>query len=224
MIIVHEGMPEEASKIGDALKIAYGFDSVAISRDIQSAFISLPEFCGFWGSSSELESELREYAPKKVLVLTARDIYFDNVSKSDDWVLGYNTGNLSVVSTARLKRYDGEPSDVLQVPKDRYIKRLQAMAIHEIGHDVIKSPKFKIATWVNAQTGHTLWLGPHCTDNTCVMYEIVDIRAPNNNEGYMLLGEEKKFDAGLDDVLGRINPDWLCGECRSHTRIDDSYI
>ena len=160
---------------------------------------------------------------KALLVLTPRDIYAGTISKNDDWILGYHTGNLSVVSTARIKRKDNQPSDNLEIPLDLYLKRLNIMNIHEIGHGAVEGRHFKQAKWVNIQTGHELDLGPHCTDNTCVMYEIVDIMAPPKSEGHMLLGDEKKFDAGLDDVIARLNPRWLCDKCCSSIRIDEKY-
>jgi hypothetical protein len=39
----------------------------------------------------------------------------------------------------------------------------------------------------------------------------------------MQLGNEKKYDAGLDDVLERINPKWFCDKCISSININESY-
>ena len=206
-----------------AFREVYGFDSELVDRDLMQAFAAIPEFDGFWSSSSQLNQFLSEYGGNKVLVLTPKDIYANNVSQNDDWIFGYCARNITLASTARMKRWDSEPSTVLEVPEEQYLRRLETLAIHEIGHDVVLAPHFQLATWVNDQTGHELWLGQHCTDNTCVMYEIVDIRAPPKEEGHMRLGTEKKYDAGLDDVLERLNPKWFCDKCRPLIKIDESY-
>jgi predicted Zn-dependent protease len=119
-----------------------------------------------------LKGALDECNEKKVLVLTHRDIYANNSSKNDDWIFGYCSGNLTLASTARMKRFDSQPSSVLEVPEELYFRRLETLAIHEIGHGVVRAPHLQLATWVNAQSGGELWLGMHCTDNTCVMYEV----------------------------------------------------
>jgi hypothetical protein len=221
MIIVHEDLTKEAERIAQRFRRIYGFDSKLINRDLTPAFVGI--FNGFWDSSEQLKKLLREYANKKILVITPKDIYANNVSQKDDWLFGYCSGDLTLVSTARMKRFDNKPSVTLEVPEEQYMKRLEALAVHEIGHDVVKAHHFQQASWVNGQTGYELHLGPHCTDNTCVMYEIVDITAPSREEGHMQLGTEKKYDAGLDDVLGRLGPNWFCDKCKSSIEIDGSY-
>ena len=113
-----------------------------------------------------------------------------------------------VVSTARLK---GKES----VSQEHYLRRVELIAVHEVGHDLIQASHYRNTTWVNTGTGYRFSLGPHCTDNQCGMYEIVDIKAPPASEGYLRLGRERRYDAGLDDVLERMHPDFLCGRCSS---------
>jgi|TARA_B100002003_G_scaffold238033_1_gene255800 predicted Zn-dependent protease len=229
MIILHEEMPEEALVAANALETAYEISSEIKPIDLEGTFRPIPEFNGYAHSSWEL---LERTIPirvisgnpktKAILVLTPRDLYFGE-SQEDDWILGYSVSNVSVITNARMKRDDGQPSDKLEVSKDLYHKRLSVMAVHEVGHDVVLGQHFKPAFWVNAQTGHELELGGHCIDNSCTMYEVVDIKAPQPQEGHLRLGEEKRFDAGLDDVIERLKPGYLCNDCRSSVRINESY-
>lgn len=223
MIIVHENLIKEASRIAERLRDVYGFDSKLVDRDLTLAFTQIPEFDGFAESSQQLREFLSDYGDKKVLIITPKDIYADKVSQDDDWVFGFWSWNITLASTARMKRLDNKPSSTLEIPEEQYMKRLELLAIHEIGHDVVRGPHFQTAKWVNDKTGHELWLGPHCTDNKCVMYEVVDIRAPPKEEGHMRLGDEKRYDAGLDDVLGRLYPGWFCDRCKPLIKIDEGY-
>ena len=95
---------------------------------------------------------------------------------------------------------------------------------HEVGHGVVQAPHHKPAYWVNVRTGQSLALGPHCTEPNCLMYESVDIRAPPREEGHLLLGGEKRHDAGLDDFLERRLPDWLCHLCMPFVDVNESYM
>lgn len=227
MRILHEGLPEEASVVAQALKDVFGIETDISEDSFDGVFAPIPEFDGFDYSYYEVISAISSRginaSKQAVLVLTPRDLYMDKQSKDDDWIFGYAIRGLSLVTNARMKRYDNSPSDSLEVPPELYHKRIAVLAVHEVGHDVAKAPHHKFASWVNSKTGHSLNLGPHCTDNGCAMYEIVDIKAPPESEGYMLLGEEKRYDAGLDDVLERLKPGWFCGQCRSAIRIDEKY-
>jgi predicted Zn-dependent protease len=224
MKIIHESLPEEASQIAKSLKEILGLESELMEADLGEAFVPIPGFDGYWSSALELVEFLNLAEGKVALVLTPRDIYSNNKSKDDDWGFGYTWGKLTVVSSARLKRYDDKPSKELQVPPELYLKRLKALSIHEIGHKITHADHFQKAVWVNAKTGYEMDLGFHCNDNTCVMYEIVDIRAPPETEGYLRLGQERRYDAGLDDLLERINPNWFCDRCRRSIRIDEKYF
>jgi len=225
MIIIHEDLAKEAEIIAGLFQELYQFDSKIVNRDLTKAFVAIPDFNGFLANPQKLEEFLAEYNKKRVLVLTPRDMYASSSSQDDDWVFGYShsSGSHALASNARLKRFDNKPSSVLEVPEEQYLKRLELLVVHEIGHDVVKASHFKPATWLNNKTGYQLPLGPHCTDNSCVMYEIVDIKAPPREEGCMILGNEKKYDAGSDDVIERLYPKWFCGKCLSSIKIDDSY-
>ncbi|MBI2671291.1 hypothetical protein HYX18_04940 [Candidatus Woesearchaeota archaeon] len=225
MILVHENLPEEASKIKKVVKEVFNIESILINANLDRFFIPIQEFNGYWSHPSEKGYELIVGLKNTVLIITPRDIYSDNKSKEDDFVFGHDESenNLMIVSTARMKRHDNQPSNSLEVPLDLYLKRIVYTSVHELGHSIVRADHYKEAIWVNARTGHQLKLGEHCTDNTCVMYEIVDIKAPPLSEGYMLLGEEKKFDTGMDESLKRLNQDWFCDICRKAFKIDNMY-
>lgn len=93
---------------------------------------------------------------------------------------------ISVVSVARMKRTDNLPSGRLTIPKTDYFRRLQILAVHEVGHDVVRASHHKEASWVNIRSGRSLSLGSHCGDNTCSMYEVVDVQSPPGDEGYLI--------------------------------------
>ena len=224
MIILHENLQREAEKVAAALKKVYGFPVELESRNMDNWFIPLPKFNGFFYQLTEaIETPLLQ-SPKNIQIITSKDIFAQDKIKEDDWIFGYCNGNVTVSSTARLKRNDNQPSEKLEVPEVLYFSRLENLSIHEVGHHVVKGKHFKPAEWVNAKTGHRLELGPHCDDNRCVMYEIVDIRAPKPEEGFMLLGKERKFDAGMDDVLARMYPSFFCERCKSCIEIPESYF
>ena len=46
---------------------------------------------------------------------------------------------------------------------------------------------------------------------------------PPESEGYMLLDNVKKFDASLNEAMGRMYEDGLCQRCRSFISLDDSF-
>src|SRR3989344_6138155 len=213
MLIIHENLPEEARALGIALRELYEIPSHIESCSLDGAFVPHSSGRGFFTSSPLLSETLGTVLQKPVLVITPRDLYAGDKSPDDDWVFGYCANNLMVASTARMKRQDNKPSDVLAVPRKLYLERMTALALHEVGHGVVQAPHHKPAYWVNVRTGQSLALGPHCTEPNCLMYESVDIRAPPREEGHLLLGGEKRHDAGLDDFLERRLPDWLCHLC-----------
>ncbi len=221
MLIVHENMPREAEYVAQLLQEVYGFASALRNQDLEGIFVPAALFPGHMGSSVQLKDELLTVPDQKVMVLTPRDIYAGIGSQDDDWIFGYCSGDLTLAATARMKRKDNQPSATVEVPTELYLKRVGALAVHEVGHDVDKAPHFRLATWVNDRTGHELRLGPHCTDNRCVMYEIVDIRAPP--EGHMRLGDKKCYDAGLDDVIERMHIGWFCPQCKDHIHVPEEY-
>lgn len=225
MIILHENLQKEAENIAKLFNELYNFNSEIINLDLTPAFLPIPEFNGFWESTSNLKQSLGKYGDKKVFVLTSKDIYYNNASKDDDWIFAFCADdiNMVVMSTARMKRFDSKLSEALEVPEELYIKRLEVLALHEVAHDIVKGKHLQNAVWVNIKTGYKLNLDLHCTDNSCALYEIVDIRAPPPEDGYMQIGDEKKYDAGLDDVIERLNPNWLCDNCQSSIEISEGY-
>ncbi len=223
MIIIHEGLPKEAKALDEIIKEIFGFSNVLREIDLSGNFRRLagtPGFCHFPFEIRDRVPELRQ--EKKVLLLTYRDLYAGD-NPEDDWIFGFHAGNLMVSSSARMKGPDNKPRESLEIPEGSYLARMVFVGIHEIGHDVVKAEHYLPAVWINAKTGHQLEMGRHCTDNTCVMYEIVDIIAPPPEEGHMLLGEEKKFDTGLDEQLRRTRPDYFCARCKPTIVVPDAY-
>jgi hypothetical protein len=216
MRIVHEGL-NEAYYVSSVLREVFGFQNSIEEANLRDAFEPIPEFGGFYDSSKLLA---RKLGPEPTLVLTPRDIYANDENQDDDWVFGYSEGKLCVVSTARLKGSDSKPRNSVEIPIPDYLKRLGVMSIHEVGHDVIRGKHFEQAVWFNEKTGYKLKLGPHCTDNACAMYEVVDVKSPEKSEGYMILGNERKYDAYLDDLVKRLHPRWLCEMCKSSISFD----
>ena len=104
------------------------------------------------------------------------------------------------------------------------MKRVNHIAIHEIGHDAVEGDHYKLAKFVNARTGYEMRLGPHCTDPKYVMYEVIDIIDPDETKEYMLLGDEIITNAGLDVVLEDIYPDWFCELCEPNIKLKDKYF
>lgn len=224
MKIFHESLPEEAQEVSLQIESAYGIRNEVIERSLDFLFYPIPKFDGFGLSLNGFNKMLSESENRKTLIITSRDLYGDSKSKDDDWVFGSCYSNLMIASNARLKGQDSKPRKSLEVDKAAYMRRLSTLSIHELGHAVFNNaPHFQQAKWVNAKTGYQMRLGPHCTDNSCVMYEVVDIKAPSAEEGYMLLGNEKKFDAGFDDVLSRMENRWFCNLCKPLIKLDETF-
>jgi len=55
------------------------------------------------------------------------------------------------------------------------------------------------------------------------MYEVVDIKTPPRKEGYLLIGKQKRYDAGLDDHIERLGRDIFCDDCRKAIIISEKY-
>ncbi|MBI2576558.1 hypothetical protein HYV84_05055 [Candidatus Woesearchaeota archaeon] len=219
---MHEGLSIEAQALDEKIKKVFGFDNSVQEVDLTQEFRRMqgtPGFCHFPFGILEKVPDLKS---KKVMLLTGRDLYAGD-SEQDDWIFGFHAGNLMVVSTARMKGPDNKPLDRLEVPEELYLARMVFTGIHEIGHDVVKAGHYLSAVWINAITGHQLEMGPHCTDNRCVMYEVVDIIAPPPEEGHMLLGDQKKFDTGIDEHLKRMQSDYFCERCKPSIEIPDAY-
>ncbi len=216
MIILHEYLPKEADVVAEALRKVYRLDSQIEEIDLTTLFSPVPNLLnGYFDSGGNLYRPLKNLEAS-VLVLTPKDLYMNtgNVfNPEDDWVFGYQLEFFYVVSTARLRNKNSNPTNKLEVEKELYYKRVKTVALHEIGHNVVKAPHLRDATWVNAQNGRVLNLGAHCTDSSCLMYESVDIIPPDPSLGYLQIGEEKRYDAGLDQLLQRMYPNMLCEPC-----------
>jgi len=233
MLIVHETMPDEASAVAEALNTAYGIESLIEPISLDGVFTPILEFNAYDSSSINVAIALRKFRAETgkrgmaTLILTPRDLYMGDdrtqLSRDDDWAFAYNCGDFSVLSGARMKSDNGQPTDKLHVDKGLYLKRMAVMGVHEVAHDVVHGTHLLPAFWVNERSGHEMRLGSHCPDNTCALYEVVDIKTPKLSEGHLRLGTEKKFDAGLDDVIQRLRPNYLCNDCRSSVKIDANY-
>lgn len=216
MLILHEDLSKEADVVAEALREVYRLDSQIEEIDLTTLFSPVPNLSnGYFDSGGNLYRELKDLEAS-VLVLTPKDLYMNtgNVfNPEDDWVFGYQLEFFYVVSTARLRDTDSKPSTEVRVSKELYHNRVKTVALHEIGHNVVKAHHLRDAFWVNAQNGRKLNLGAHCTDYSCLMYESVDIIAPDPSLGYLEIGGEKRYDAGLDQLLQRMYPNMLCKPC-----------
>lgn len=228
MIILHEGLYLEASHIAKTLEKALSIRSSLREDDLTSLFEPIPEFNGFWHSCNRISQHFYESTKrKKVLVLTSKDIYFSNKSKDDDYCFGYDQDDppktCVVVSTARLKGTDDRPRQELEVMQEIYLKRLSVIALHEIGHEIVKGNHLKEAIWVNSETGYSIPTDVHCPNNGCVLYQVSEIQTPPPEKGYIKVGDEKRFDTGLDDLISRLTPDFFCEDCRNSMTINEKY-
>ncbi len=83
---MYEDLKAEAEKIAGTLKQVYQIDSELISESLEGFLPRIPEFNGYYPGSYELLNS----SPKNkfVLIITGRDLFADNKSRDDDWVLG----------------------------------------------------------------------------------------------------------------------------------------
>ena len=228
MIIIHEALDSEANHIAKIVEEVLSVDCALQSEDLSHLFERLERFNAFWHSCDRISEHLySQTRGKKIIVLTSRDIYFNDESREDNWCFAYEQDNPPktsiVISTSRLKGRDSSPGKELEIPENLYLQRLAAIALHEIGHDVVKGGHLQDATWVNAQTVYTVSTGPHCPNNDCVLYQVADVQTPHPREGHFLVGGQKRFDAGLDDLITRLNQAWFCGECIRSLEVDQKY-
>ncbi|MEM4703433.1 MAG: hypothetical protein QXP53_03055 [Candidatus Pacearchaeota archaeon] len=221
MKLIHEDLPDEAKITARALKKVFDIKSDINNANLDGLFVSINSFNGYLVYSQKL-SEISKL-PKMHLIVTPKDLYVADKNREEDWVFGCHSGNLIVLSTARLKRQDSLPSIKLLIPSKHYEKRIEAMSIHEVGHDVVKGDHLQEAYFVNAKNGYRLPLGPHCTDPRCIMYEIIDVKTPAKEESYLEIGGKEKFDAGLDDLIERLYPRFFCEKCLSNIKIEKKY-
>lgn len=226
MHIIHENLQAEAETAAKAISQEYGITTELYNMSLEGLFDPYPEGNGHLINEKRCILDLHDIISKGILILTPRDIYLLPENPEDTWLLGYRSdlALLWVISVARLQGSDNSPQQKLSVPIELYAKRLSFLTIHELGHSLVDDRHLKEATWINAKTGYGLHLGLHCTDNSCALYEIVDIHAPSPEEGYLLLGTEKRHDAGLDDVISRFASAHLCTTCSSSIKPAAQYL
>jgi predicted Zn-dependent protease len=226
MILLHETvMTVEASHLKNEIEAVFSIPVRTEDYDLERFFFAMPEFGGYH-YRPKIDVLTHEFPGTAVLVLTCRDLYDHGESKDDEWVFGgyFRDGEVSVAATARLLGQDNKPRKLRQVELELYLRRLTLLAIHELGHGLVTdAPHQKRAAWVNLRSGIIVELGKHCDDNSCVMYESVDLTAPVPAEGYLQLDNEYRFDAGLDQHLSRIRKDWFCPRCRNHLTVAEPY-
>jgi hypothetical protein len=224
MILLHERMPDEATHVKRVIEQVFAIPVVLLEDNLDRLFIPLPKVNGFFYLPNK-DLLLQEFPGAAVLCLTQRDLYLGDQSKDDQWVFGAIPfdAHHSVVATARLMGNDNSPRSSLNIDLDLYLRRLSFVAIHELAHDFVKAPHYQDAAWVNVRNGTSTPLGPHCTDHSCAMYEVVDITAPPKDEGYLQLGNDCFYDAGMDEHLDRLRTDWFCSQCLNHIVIADEY-
>lgn len=217
MIIHHESLPQEAQHVADVLRQVYEMKSFISATDFkpfyyqrkltdgEGTFLHDFDFAKTVGARKVDGQSIAEHR----FLLLDKDIYVPRRSTTvEDWAFGYAYPGswLTVFSVARLR--GGH--------EKRYLDRIARLAVHEIGHERVRSNHFKPAifckTDFDGNVTQTMELGEHCTDSRCAMYEVIDVQ-PKPNE-FMLLGEEKRHDAYIDVLLDQGNyPTWLCGDC-----------
>jgi predicted Zn-dependent protease len=226
MILLHERMNGEAIHLKKLIEEVFAIPVRLLEDRLDRLFVPLPKFEGYLCEPKTILLK-QEFPDTAVFLLTQRDLYGGDASKDDEWMFGGNFDQFSVVATARLMGRDSTPRSTLALDRDVYLRRLSLMTIHELGHDLIKNaPHHQEASWVNIRSGTSMPLGRHCDDNSCAMYEVVDISAPTRDEGYLELGNQCVYDAGVDEHLGRLRVDWFCARCRDYvvSPIPESYI
>ena len=230
MLIIHENLQEEANDISEVCKKTIGIRSELRNENLEKLFIPLPKVGGYYEGSAAASpiigkgNGIRAFLgikDKHIIVVTLRDLYYED--SADCWIFGCTPDGVITVSTSRLKRQDSFPSTVLSVPKQLYTKRLVSIAVHEIGHIIVQNPRghFQPAVWEEHSVRQDF--GYHCPDNSCVMYQVGEIRAPLPEQGFMWVGSEKRYDAGLDDVIERRGEKWFCDKCQSSIHIEDDF-
>ncbi|MBM3247309.1 hypothetical protein FJZ17_02095 [Candidatus Pacearchaeota archaeon] len=213
MLILHENLQLEAQRIRERFLGLFGFESELIQADLTPGFKPIPQFNGFYISEREL-ARLSGSNKGRVIVLTSKDLYLDDKNKEEDWIFGYCSPRIILVSTARMRKPQESQSKKHEVAREAYLKRVETIAVHEIGHSLVDPSHFLPTRWVNARTGYQLDLGEHCPEESCVMHQVVDVTSPKKGEGYLLVGDKKAYNAGLDELIRRLKRDPFCKRCR----------
>lgn len=116
------------------------------------------------------------------IFLIQKDLFMPGArSSEDDYIYGYASGDAFFISVARLKSRKDEPSKKLEVSKLKYYQRIKWVAIHELGHELIKNQKhYKEYVITNPITKYKTKTGKHCTDPKCIMSQADDLKMLDN--------------------------------------------
>src|SRR5262245_51711322 len=206
MLVLHEDLACEAGVASEAVERVFKIPSLVRAVLIQPLLRRAPQSGRYTADPKPLDA-LRE-GHALCLAVVRQPLFSPNKPNptADDWWFAGEDNGLIIMSIARLGRPDPSPGS-------QYLRRIAALAAHEAGHGVVHGSHLLEAWYVNPITLEEDYLGPHCTDPRCIMYESIDVQAPAPEQGYLRLGGECRFDAGLDDLLRRMSSEWLCLNC-----------
>jgi predicted Zn-dependent protease len=222
MILLHEQLKAEANFLQGVIEDVFKIPVSVSEHDLTAFLQKISEVEDFYSDDPNSNGQLgKQYQDKAVLLLTTREIFgcFDMnapFSADEQWSFAATSedGPYHLVSTSRLKENS-----------ERYFRRIELLAIHELGHELVGEQKdYKDAYWVNAVTGRRCPLGRHCDCNRCVMYEVMAIETPDPKQEYLELDGDLRDDAGLDDHLERVAADWFCGRCKANICVPLPYF
>ena len=178
-ILFEKGLDKEARIVKNVLKKVYGIKCIEKEDDL-SGVVRYDKKLG--GNVVRRTKMFRNH-----IALTKKELFaYGAKSRKDDWIFGYSTDKKYF--TISVKRLKSNPA--------LYKERLESIAVHELGHSLVKRTKhYKMFVWKDEKTGHRLVLGMHCPDKRCVMAQTVDLRE-------------------LDKQLRIIYKGYFCKKCR----------
>ena len=217
--VLHHSLPDEAEIASRCISRVFGRPVETQENDTDRFFEKVEgTACAGYSYGRAWEILGKEHPDEIVLVLTERDLV--DASRPEDpeaWLFGCTRLQHSVLSLARLRTVDGRPASPRADPT-RYAARVAVMAAHEIGHVVLRDARHYWPAYcvVVKRRDDPDSLGDHCDDNTCVMYEVIDIPTPPPEESYLELqghASPIRTDAGLDAHVDRMGTPRLCAQC-----------
>jgi len=175
-------------------------------------------------------SNLNKNFRGKSLVITPKDLYLGKQS-GRDWFLGCLSQNNFVISTARIKMKDNKMPDknIMEVTREKYLKRLETITIHEIGHDSIVHPDHYRFFFRENEFEEADYLGLHCPDERCIMFAGIDINNPPRENGSLFFFDSNRENmgyvdkAGLDITIENMYPSLFCKKCLKQIKLSDQY-
>lgn len=217
IIMIHQYLGNEAHKISESFKDLFNPEIEFREQSLEVFFEGKSCLGGYLVDGFVIDGIRKEFInPDDIIfIIISNDIYL-KACLQDNWVFGGSLCKVAIISTARIKGDTSEPSANLSVPENIYYDRLVHLAVHELGHCILEKPPdyYLESYWVNAKNeSECLPLREHCIDNQCVMYQMIDLKAPPPDKEYLKLGECKKYDAGLDDSIARKYPKFFCQRC-----------